>query len=82
MAFPASDIIEKTYRNKIEDVARYLGESHGEHYLVLNVSSRTYDYSPFEERVRDYEWADHQAPTLTTLVHIAHQVAAFLLGNC
>ena len=44
MAYPASDLIEKTYRNRIEDVSNYLSENHGERYLIINVSSRTYDY--------------------------------------
>lgn len=28
MAFPASDLIEKTYRNPIEDVVSYFNERH------------------------------------------------------
>jgi hypothetical protein len=47
MAFPASDILEKTYRNKIEDVSSYLSENHPDNYLVVNVSSRIYDYDLF-----------------------------------
>lgn len=71
MAFPASDLIEKTYRNPIEDVVSYFNERHPENYLIINVSSRHYDYSAFAGRVKDYEWPDHQAPPLTTLVQVA-----------
>lgn len=28
MAFPASDMLEKTYRNNIEDISNYLSEYH------------------------------------------------------
>jgi len=39
MAFPASGF-EKTYRNSIKDVAKYLEQNHGKNYLIINVSSR------------------------------------------
>ena len=42
MAFPASGI-EKTYRNSIKDVSRFLREKHTE-YLVVNASNRKYEY--------------------------------------
>jgi phosphatidylinositol-3,4,5-trisphosphate 3-phosphatase/dual-specificity protein phosphatase PTEN len=82
MAFPASDMIEKTYRNNIEDVSGYFDENHPEHYLIVNVSSRSYDYSAFGNRVRDYEWPDHQTPPFTTLVQVAFDMYRFLKGTC
>lgn len=54
MAFPASDLIEKAYRNPIEDVVSYFNERHPENFLIMNVSSRQYDYSAFAGRVKDY----------------------------
>jgi hypothetical protein len=47
MAFPASNFLEKAYRNSIDDVAQYFKEHHPENYLVINVSSRPYDYTKF-----------------------------------
>jgi hypothetical protein len=44
----------------------------------MNVSSRHYDYSAFNGRVKDYEWPDHQAPPLTTLVQIAFEMYRYL----
>jgi phosphatidylinositol-3,4,5-trisphosphate 3-phosphatase and dual-specificity protein phosphatase PTEN len=70
MAFPACSVVEKIYRNSISDVADYLESQHSDNYLVINVSNRLYDYSKFENKVKDFEWHDHQAPALTTLVHI------------
>lgn len=78
MAFPASGIIEQTYRNSITDVANYLNENHHENYLIINVSSREYDHRYFNGRVRDYEWPDHQAAPLTTLIDIAYEMKNFL----
>ena len=68
MAFPASELLEKAYRNPIEQVAAYLEQNHHVNYFIFNVSSRFYDHSGFSGRVKDYEWPDHQAPPLTTLI--------------
>lgn len=54
MAFPASGFFEKTYRNSIDDVASYFNEYHPHNYMVINVSSRRYNYAPFENRVIEY----------------------------
>jgi phosphatidylinositol-3,4,5-trisphosphate 3-phosphatase and dual-specificity protein phosphatase PTEN len=51
MAYPASGMLEKTFRNSIDDVAGYLNEYHPHNYLIVNVSSRPYDYAKFENRV-------------------------------
>ena len=81
MAFPATSVLEKLYRNNIEDVVGYLESQHRGNYLILNVSNRMYDYSRFNEKVMDFEWPDHQAPALTTLVHIAYEMYHFLRSN-
>lgn len=80
MAFPASDLLEKTYRNPIERVAHYLNEAHPNRYLIINVSSRNYDYASFKFRVKDYPWPDHQTPTLSTLVQAAYDMLVHLRG--
>lgn len=81
MAFPACTILEKIYRNSISDVADYLHYQYSDNYLILNVSNRQYDYSKFEDRVKDYEWHDHQAPPLTTLIQLAFTMFHFLHSN-
>jgi hypothetical protein len=78
MAYPASNFFEKAYRNSIDDVASYFNEYHKDKYLIINVSSRPYDYSKFGGRVREYEWPDHQAPPMATLVEIASQIKEYL----
>jgi hypothetical protein len=78
MAYPASNFFEKAYRNSIDDVASYFNEYHKDNYLIINISCRPYDYSRFGGRVREYEWPDHQAPPITTLVEIAHQIKQYL----
>jgi len=51
MGFPAENLLEQAYRNRIEEVATYLDEMHGTHYLVFNVSDKTYDPAFFSNRV-------------------------------
>ena len=46
--------------------------------MIFNVSNRFYDYSKFKGKVKDYEWPDHQAPALTTLIDVAFEMQAFL----
>ncbi len=46
MAYPASGF-EKTYRNSIDDVAKYFKEKHSGKYLIINISMRKYDYEMF-----------------------------------
>lgn len=81
MAFPASGFFEKTYRNSIDDVASYFNEYHPQNYMVINVSSRRYNYAPFENRVIEYEWPDHQAPPITTLFDLANRAYQFLISK-
>ena len=44
------------------------------------MSSRAYDYDLFDKRVIDFEWVDHQAPTLPVLVNVAYKMYTFLRG--
>jgi hypothetical protein len=46
--------------------------------MIINVSSRKYDHGLFEGRVKDYQWPDHQAPPLSTLILIAYSIMIFL----
>ena len=62
-------------------MAKYLDEQHPEDYLIINVSSRSYNQQPFKGRVLEFEWVDHQTPTLTTLVDIGYQIWHFLSRN-
>ena len=67
MSFPASGF-EKTYRNDIEEVARFMNYRHEQKYMVFNLSSREYDYKKLgEKKVIDYPWNDHQAPSMFIL---------------
>ena len=46
MSFPSSGF-ESFYRNPIEDVVNFLNLNHPDHYLIINLSNRKYDYLKF-----------------------------------
>ena len=43
MGFPASQILEKTYRNNIEEVADFLNANHKDQFIIFNLSNRKVD---------------------------------------
>lgn len=48
MGYPAPDIIEGIYRNRLEDVYKFMEESHGGHYKIYNLcQERSYDINKF-----------------------------------
>jgi hypothetical protein len=50
MSYPASGV-ESAYRNNIQSVAQFLNTKHKDQYLVFNLSERTYDPTPFNQKV-------------------------------
>lgn len=48
MGYPAPDIIEGIYRNRLEDVYKFMEENHGGHYRIYNLcQERSYDINKF-----------------------------------
>lgn len=58
MAYPAEGL-ESIFRNKLDDVAWLLNEKHTDHYLIVNVSNRKYDFDKFNNNVMSIEWPNH-----------------------
>ena len=77
MAFPASGL-GKLYRNSIDSVSSFLVERHTQHYWVINLSGKSYDYKKFDNRVSEYDWVDHHAPPLKILFEICREIMLFL----
>lgn len=50
--------------------------------MIVNVSSRSYDYKFFNNNVIEYEWRDHLSPTLSTLWDIGREMYEYLKSNC
>jgi hypothetical protein len=51
MGFPAEGA-ESAWRNDINEVARFFKTYHKDHFLILNLSEKSYDISKFDNRVR------------------------------
>ena len=77
MSFPASGL-ETTYRNPLHKVKEFINNNHSNNYLVMNLSSRQYDYSQFDGQVIEYQWNDHQAPLIQVLFDGVLQIYQFL----
>jgi hypothetical protein len=80
MSFPASGL-EATYRNNIADVSRLLRERHGGHFVVINLSERTYNNALFDHRVFDFGFPDHHAPLLEKLFEMCRLIDEHLTAD-
>lgn len=70
--------VTSTYRNNLGDVAKFLHQKHGNRYIIINLSQKTYDYSKFGNRVIDFPWIDHHAPYLPVLFDACVTIHEFL----
>ena len=77
MSFPSSGL-QATYRNNVIDVANLLTSKHQNHYMVFNVSEKSYDIAPFNDQVLDFGWPDHMAPPLERLCIICKSIDSWL----
>lgn len=81
MGFPSSGFMESRYRNSIRDVELLLEKKHLNHYLIFNLSGRRYDYSIFHDRVIDYGFPDHRAPSFPQLLSLIYMAYMYLSEN-
>jgi hypothetical protein len=51
MGFPADTLLEQSYRNHIDEVAQYLERTHGDRYMIFNLSDKQYDPVRFGNKV-------------------------------
>ena len=56
---------------------RYYAEQHA-HYMVYNLSGRTYNYQKFHNQVFDFPFPDHFPPTLTQLFKLCVTLDSWL----
>eukprot|EP00041_Stephanoeca_diplocostata_P014932 m.282580 g.282580 ORF g.282580 m.282580 type:complete len:800 (+) comp19855_c0_seq2:179-2578(+) len=67
MGYP-SDGAEALYRNKHEEVRRFLDDFHPHHYKVYNLcSERAYPANRFKNKVAVYPFDDHGVPPLSLI---------------
>ena len=81
MAFPGSGV-KKLYRNTIEDVAEFLKDKHGKHFIILNLSGVKYDGKKFDGNVIDFDtWPDHHSPPLDLVFNLIEKMHTFLRAD-
>jgi protein-tyrosine phosphatase len=77
MGLPANGM-DAMFRNNEQDVANMLNKFHPSSYMIYNLAQKKYDYSLFENRVREWGWKDHHAPGLELLFKNVNDMCEFL----
>lgn len=78
MSYPAEGL-ESTYRNHIEDVKAFMETRHKGHYVVYNISGRTYHSTKFSGvRVVESGWSSKKAPSLRKIIGLCRSLLAWL----
>jgi hypothetical protein len=85
MGYPG-DGVHSSYRNKVEDVARFLNEYHGGHYKVFNVSEEKYEpQTMYKLGGTEYNlflgWPDHHSPSLQRLIEVVLLMDQWLIQH-
>ena len=69
MAYPAESVVEKMYRNSIDDVAKFLNKNHKDNYQIINVSGRKINEEVLTN-IHSFYWEDHKTPQFPILFQI------------
>ena len=80
MGLPASGF-EAAYRNRVKTVKRFLELHHHDHYLVVNVSERSYDYSLFGYNIVECSFPDHYPPRLNALLEMCRSMHSWIRAD-
>jgi len=82
MALPAnSTTLTSAYRNNLDEVSKFFNHYHKDHYLIINLSQISYDYSKLNNKVIDLGWPDHHSPSLELLFQILQVIESFMVAD-
>jgi len=80
MSLPAENFTA-TYRNSLVDVKKFFQKYHPGHFLILNLSGFSYDYSALDFRVLDFAFQDFFPPPLDLLKQIVLAMDSWLTSD-
>ena len=77
MGYPATDNLEKLYRNSMTDIQQFFRQRHPGCYKVYNLcSEKHYDPSHFD-KVAKYPFDDHNPPKIQQIYDFCNDVVFF-----
>jgi hypothetical protein len=77
MGFPAEGA-ESAWRNDINEVARFFKTYHKDHFLILNLSEKTYDISKFDNHVHLHSLSHNMSKDVKIASKILKFIVTFL----
>ncbi|XP_068056290.1 tensin-3 isoform X3 [Anomalospiza imberbis] len=80
VSFP-SGCSEETYFHNLQEVTQMLKSKHGDNYLVLNLSEKSYDLAKLNPKIMDVGWPDLHAPLLDKVCTICKAMESWLDNN-
>ena len=67
--------------NDVTKVANALKSKHGEHFMVWNLSERSYDYDLFDNQVLEFKFPGYPCPPLNILIELIKSLRSWLSAD-
>ncbi len=79
MSLPRNEAEFKEFGgNNINAVSNLLRKRHEGHFMIWNISEKSYDYTLFDDQVLEYDFPGHPAPPLGLLFKICMSIESWL----
>ncbi|EDR23229.1 phosphatase, putative [Entamoeba dispar SAW760] len=80
MGIPTTGIT-KQWRNSKNEIAEYLNQHHPHHYMIWNLTEKSYSSLEFENRVQHVGFLDHHPPRFNHLLKVVGEIVNFLQSD-
>ena len=67
-----------TSESKLSSVSNYLNKTHGDKYLICNMSEKSYPHKNFQGQISDFKFPGHPSPPLGLLFKICSSMESWL----